>query len=700
MPSGISFSEISSWVRQKYPRAVKLNRDMLFGEFVSYIFSTNMCTKEDLHSKPKTFIFDMINRLGDYKIHNVTEQLILDEALEAFPSHANTRKKYRNDFRTIFFMPALKLGFVARKEIKQEWAITQCELLDAAVDNQKNWGMIGIDVCEFLNSTKSKFVHCPRSYNYIKDIFASIWSKRWKDLSNEEINEIRTSLAERQIKKYIAKIIDHAVKKGTLLENITAAPEAQNISLNSDLWRYKDRNGTMSTLDFSNIRKEIKLPIKLWLQWRIMGNQSANTRAKRVIEKYFIPFLEKEKITINKFSNPKKKKLLVWFRTELIKNSTEMSLTLAYEQIVQFVRFLQNNHPKKINQGVVFLTGEVPFKETKRQRDGYTDREIEQLSNALLRDHDRLIVNILLLFMLTAKRFDEILKLENDCIVNIDKFTYLKYTNFKTDSEDLMPLQSNNISGSSSLFNCDIAETVLKCVNEIREMSLPHKALCSAEDAEKLITVGYGLRDRNGYMSGLPSRTYFSKRIKEFGTRNAIDFKLEVHRFRHTLATKIIRDGHGHDVAARILGNKSHTVEKYYESDISKTDTLKLKISPMINAKEDAKELMGFDNTPEYIEENDSAYIASVPGGKCKDGLYAVKNCKYYNRLFGNGGCLGCSQLGVSGEHLPYYSNLYDDITAELEEMEGTPFEVPIISKLALVGSTLSKIKQKEGKND
>ena len=209
------------------------------------------------------------------------------------------------------------------------------------------------------------------------------------------------------------------------------------------------------------------------------------------------------------------------------------------------------------------------------------------------------------------------------------------------------------------------------------------------------------LANKNKYgnkVAALSPAGYY-KRLYAFKDRNGIDFKLEAHRFRNTLATNMARAGHGEKAIARLLSNTTQSVSRYYVLELSKAEILSSIPNPELNVIEDAKGILAFNTVPEAIalDRQDIDYKASVPGGICKDGVHAMKHCKFYNRLFGSGGCLGCPRLAVTGENRAFYVDLKGRVTLEMDGTSGTPFVTATRNKMTLVDAALEVIDDFEG---
>lgn len=685
------FKKFKAWVLSKAGEVHTTSSKMIVGDFISYLITndklkqhtesfsnSHLLLAEDLWNTP-------ISKMTRFQLRNSS-----DKVLTKFT--VRRQNSIRNDFFRAFIMPAAsynllhkdfnKLGIAGKyiginsESIKKSDRTVQWYVAEAITRNPN----ISIPVCDRVCE---RFLHLkPKDLN--------------RTLVLQTMKEFTSSGS-----IYLRDVLDIMIEDNLLDAEFYHSDKVTIYTFDDDIWKIMDGK-KKSTLDFQVLDRvdDLKVSVKHWIQWRINhGYKSLSTSIRRIIIG-FMPFLEKKEITLKDFNSNYKKNYLAWLRNEVENGNCTESVAIVWQVAAKsLITYLQENHPEKVNTKVKWAIGERAFKKNNKKTNAYSPSEIDELKRALDRDKDRLIVLLIKLLIVTGRRLNEIKSLKRDCLIEIAGIKYLKYTNSKIKKEDRLPLSSNP---NKSLFEKDVSSLVTDCVNELLDLTDKIVLLCNKKDSVYLFLIKTELRSTKGKNAGVLTNYTMYERIKDFRTRNHIKFQISPKRTRNTIATKIIRSGRSAETASRILGNTAKTVHLYYHSDIKRTQTVHIANKAVVYPTKDVKGLNSLNQVPQAVATEHAQQIgtASVPGGECKKGIDGAKQCPYYNRMFGSGGCLGCSELVVTIENKPWYDHMNKSCLNEIEQLRETPFIASARNKHRLVLGALNGIIALKETND
>lgn len=534
--------------------------------------------------------------------------------------------------------------------------------------------------------------------------------KKWSELNQTDYNEIKEIINKQE--SYI-RLFKYMIQNSTLEEKVKDfILDKKHVDFINDkiflcdLWFFIDTESirkTNTSIDFSFLDhdKKGKEALKLYLRYKINNKGKGCRSLFSTIKNTLFFYLKKENIKLYQFKSSDKNRFIDWLNLEVTKKFTRNTVYGFYKNAKGFLSYLINVYPEFVNTNLS-LKGRTFIKEPQNKKAIYEDHEIEKIELALsLYDKNEWFVDLVVIIMLTGKRIGEVLELRFDCLKQIDKFYYLEYIDSKSGFLKTLPLSSDE----HSLVKDDLFKTnIYDILKEITDRRLKNRPICTLEgmkikeDENKLFYIEYNSTNNFGIKFSRVSESLISDAKKEFIKSNKLeDIGLDFHQFRNTIASRVIRAGFGEITASRILGNLVKTVRYYYEGNITKSETLNLEVDAAIDLKKDINSIQKMNQVPKYKDK--SIIMFAVPGGFCEGGRDSASNCKYYNRLFSNGGCLGCPTMFVSSENNFYYTDLLIRLKKELEKETNEPFIQPIKDKIELVESVL-KVIENRGEND
>ncbi len=689
----VSFYEIKMWSFEKYGEINTLLKDITVGQFVSYLFSAGHLTPATLRKVQKVKLQTTVGFLGDTPISHINKE-VLNDAFSELGVRREHVKVYRNSFKRVVLRKAVELSlldkdydyyFMSRKLRNHKKTRTLLLPKDRTV---------GWYVCEVCHNDtirgKGTFIHAS-GQTRLKKIFYPVWDKKIKDFSLDWIDP-RYTQGTPEARTPIELAISDGVLKDT---EIFEAQEKGLILIDGDVWTVPDGIRQVSKLNFATLDGKTieKRAMKLWMRDRIEQKLKGHAKYKNLVEKHFLKYLDDKGIALEDFSNTHKRKWVSWLKQGILQKDSKCgTIRNALSCTKQFITFLWEAESGILKKNISWLKEKDQVKCDYNKKSTYSSWEIQAIVAATKSDKDRLFSLAFALIMLTAKRLEEILTLKRDCIVDIAGIKCLKYTNHKLNKEETLALPSSGSEIEINLFKKSSGEQIVEIIETINKMTKNLARVSPKRYQDNLLLVEIQTRNHLGYnITPLGKSSYYSK-LYAFKKRNRINFKLEAHKFRHTIASAAIRSGKGIESAATILGNKPKTVARYYEADISKEETLALGENAALDVRAEAERLIN-NKAPEVLSDTlEGDFAAVVPGGVCMSGSEAMMKCKYYNRLFGSGGCLGCSQLATTKGNKFYYEDLKIRIEQEFEETRGTPFVSSTEAKLKLVSKTLQNI--------
>ena len=662
------------------------SKNMTVGEYLSTLVKENILNESTMRELNKVAFLRCVESVYRYEINNREWVDKMDEILSSM--YANKSKKtIKGRFKSIVFKTAID-----RKWINKNFLASRrlYEKEEHRLGNRKSIKLEERTFEWYMNEICASKHQLSQKVGMLTAVMDLYTTKAKKEDLKYKGNKHERSV-------YFA-LLQYIYDKGGLSFNplvLWSNEEEKRISFNDNVWVFKER-GIRKKIDFSDVdSKKIRDALKRWIIWRIDKGNSDHTSRYRDVKRSFLRYIEEFGISLEGLSNIKMKKWILWLSDSDIKDSMKKN---AVSSTKQFLQFICESGDIKVHKSFDVSLIPNPFRKAKH-RNGYSGVEINQVISLLRKIDDKQFYRMMILLMLTARRKGEILSLKKDCLVDIVGIKYLKYTSHKTKKEMRVPLQSYNFSGGNNLFMQDVSSVIESLINEQMEYLDSLEGECRQEDEDCLFMHQRTRKNSMGFKKVRVSNAIFHAYMEEFIFCSGIKFRIQPHRFRHTLATAIIRGGKGVELASRVLGNTSKTVSNYYESDVTKTETLMLEQTPRIDAVNKAKELENLKNIPTVQKSSavDNGCLSSVYGGWCSGGEEVKMSCKYYNRLFGSGGCLGCASLVVTKENIFYYEELKIGILNEMENVKGTPFVQSVENKLNLVEQTLEAIK-KEGK--
>ncbi|RXJ78057.1 hypothetical protein CRV03_03550 [Arcobacter sp. F155] len=683
-----------------------LFEEMTIGEFTSYLISTKCFNRQMMANSEKNFYLYILKNLSNkpsLELHN--EDLIkVFEDYKALKKDYDENKmnRYKTTFRKNIIGKAINYKVIT-KHYSRQWTNLVVELIDRGYYKSYEKDIIAHSFFECVDKVT---ITISRAIAF-KKLFKDIYLKKWNELTENNLNNIKNVCKSvRSASSIFQDVLDVAISNNIeinddlfYLTRQKSKLELQN--LNSDLWYIVEKK-TKSALVFEDylFDNDLKDLIKKWMQWRIESRYKDHKSVYTGIKKILISFLEEEKIPLKKLNRLTIQKWLSWIKRKSengVKGYSENSCLTRMKYAKQFIKYVLDYHEGILGRSANKILDIKLFKQSNSKGKSYSDYEIKIMLESIKKDKGSVVSDILILAMLMARRTEEILSIKTNCIVEIGEYKYVKYTNFKTNKEDKFPLYS--LRKNASLFEKSSEEIILDILSKWIKKNQKISRLSHPDECDFVFLLECERRNVNGFIVTALRQSNFNRLLNIFKEKYGIKFRIVVHEFRHTLASKGLRKGMNEAEIARLLGNEKSTVTRYYEADLTKEETLALDGLPMLNVIEDAKKLAEMNSIPEVLT-CDTEYTVVVPGGLCKKGEEAKKNCRFYNRLFGSGGCLGCAQLAVVTKHEDYYSNLKEKVSEEYKTYIGTPFEKSSRSKLELIENTLYRIRNVGNKVD
>lgn len=696
----VSFGELRAWSFEKYGKIDTIHEQMTVGQFVSYLFSTEHLTAITLRKAHKSRMRTTIEHLEDLPIGALSKE-VLNDAFSKLGAKREFVKVYRNSFKRIVLKRAVELNMLDKNYddyFMQRNLENHEKTRDSIAPENRTVGWYVCERCRGdIAQGKGSFSHAS-VHTTLKQTYYHVWHRKMKDFSLGWIGSPKPGRIGE-----LRGPIELAISDGTLEDTeIFETQEKSLISINSDEWEIKDSSRKITKLNFStlNDRPLEKKAMKTWMKDRVEKKLKGHAKYKNLVEKHFLQYLKDNNIALEKFTNTHKKKWISFLKKSILQGDQKCgTIRNALSCTKQFVVFLQESESNILKKDITWSKDKDHVKCDTKKKEVYPSWELKAIMDAINNDKDRLFSLTFSLIMMSARRLEEILSLKRNCVVDIAGVKCLRYTNHKLNREETAVLPSHGAKAEITLFKKSSGKQIVKTIETLKEMTEDLARQAPKRYQDNLLLLKSLIRNSLGYnIVPLLKSTYYS-RLYDFKKRNRIAFKLEAHKFRHTIATAVIHSGKGIESAATILGNKPKTVARYYEADISKEETLRLGTSVALDVRKDAEKLINnrapevFDSIPE------GSFSATVPGGICKSGPEAMRGCKYYNRLFGSGGCLGCSQLAVTEENTFYYKDLKLRVAEEFEQTRGTPFASSTKAKLNLVTKTLKNIENKGESN-
>lgn len=687
----VAYEDFKDWVVAESNSCSGIDSNITVIDYVRYLFEKGILNPSSLRRVNKSKFKAFIKEIEFFKIGDINKEAIdifFDVSLPNVPN----RKILRHQFKAAIFSHAVKDNVLLKDYDQYFMNFRYSRHLQNRINIPLESRNVGWYVCEFLYTRESNGKKNSASYfTSFKQLFQKHWELFFNELDIESL-EIVNDRNRINLRVFFAFMNENGFE---IDMKKLANPVDDFVNYASDKWCvFEDK--TRVSLNFSGFsgKYNTKEYIKDWMKHRIQSGNKGHSKYLNLVRIYFIDYLAVNNIKLLNFSDNQKKIWLAWLKEGLadgqFKNGT---IRNAVSSVKQFMTYLRDNKKAEFRYGFTWQTGKDSISDKSKKRKAYEQWELDKIVKSLNHDSDKIFVFIETLVLLTAKRLNEILSLKYDCIIDIASAKCLKYTDHKTSKENIVVLPMDRIDDESyGLFSLSPGEIVIETVNKLLEEREKNIQYCSEDEKDYLIIEKYESFNNYGYLSGKVKKSNFYSKLYSFKIRNKINFKLESHRFRNTMATKIIRETGDVNQASVVLGNTPVTVSRHYESELSKSEIINRNESYIADAEDNAKKILELNTAPEVVCGTDYSCEAAVPGGFCKDGIEAMLKCKTYNRLFGKGGCLGCSQLAVTNENKKYYEDLKENVIAELEKNTGTPSAKSSMNKLKLVKKTLDNI--------
>ncbi|WP_418187224.1 tyrosine-type recombinase/integrase [Aliarcobacter lanthieri] len=684
------FNEFKAWVVEESEDDLEINSNTLVINYVNHLLYNDTLNARSLRTVNKSKFKLFLEEIKKIKIGDICKETInnaIDKSLGNIPN----KKILKQQFKNVLFVHAMRDGVLSKYYDSYFMKHKYFRHIEIRNDIALEHRTIGWYVCEFLYKKEQERGKIYGSdLTIFKQSFQSVWNLFLKEFTLNMI-ATREGREKSEIRKFLVFLNNYGFNINLQeLCNINNNP----IDFNSDIWEVTD-NEKRSRIDFSNYTDDMNINryLKEWLRFRIENNSKGHKKYLRLLKIYFLDYLKEHNIKLLNFSNNQKRIWLFWLREGVIcgnfKNGTIRNVVSSTKQ---FTNFLRDNKKVKFKYDFTWIVGKDSIPDKSSKRKAYEQWELDRIVDALKSDTDRVFINIEKIILLTGRRLGEVLSLKHDCLVKISSVDCIRYTASKISQEITFPLPTKKIKNDDGLFLVDPKEVIIEAINELLEIRKKNLEYCNDKDKRFLIIDRFENFNIYGFLSGKMTKSNFYSKLYSFKIRNRINFEFESHRFRNTIATKIIRTNGDINVASKVLGNTPATVARHYESELSKKEIIDEGSLFALNAENNAKKILEeMNNVPEVCSDGFSCNVA-VPGGFCKKGLEAMMSCKFYNRLFGKGGCLGCSQLAITTENKTYYEELKENILVELENTTGTPAAKASMSKYRLISKTLSSI--------
>lgn len=685
----IIYEDFRDWVNNESTSSLNMDSNSSVIDYISYLFKKGTLNARNLRSINKSKFKLFIEEIKFLKIGDVYRDTI-DKSLDNSLGDIPNRKILRHQFKKTLFSHAVEDNILSEHYDRYFMQYKYNRHLENRSDVLPKDRVVGWYVCEYLykRSQEGKSNLAPE-FTSFKQLLKSYWYILPQEL-NIKLIDITINRNKLNLRTFLVYMNVQGFKFDIQsLSNV----KSDVINFESDVWNVIDKKERV-TINFERFSSEGKMKdyLKSWMKDRIQTKKIGHKKYLRLVELYFIEYLKENNIKLLNFSSNQKRMWLAWLREGIasgeFKNGT---IRNAVGAVKQFVNFLRDNKKVKFRYSFAWIEGKDSIPDRSKKRKAYEQWELGRIVNALKYDNDKVLVNIEKLILLTGRRLGEVLSLRHDCLVDIASVKCIKYINSKSSKEAVFPLPTKKSEDDDGLFLMNPKEVIVEAINELLEERQKGLQYCSKEDKDFLIIENFKNFNTHGYLSGRMTTSNFYNRLYSFKIRNRINFELESHRFRNTIATRIIRDTGDINAASKVLGNTPATVARHYESELSKNEIVEKGDLFIIDAEDNAKKILEMNNVPEVCG-SDYSCEAAVPGGFCKEGLEAMLNCKFYNRLFGKGGCLGCSQLAVTEENKRYYEDLKENVVVELERNTGTPSAKASMAKFRLVKTTLKNI--------
>lgn len=684
----VTYENFNNWVQKERTGAAEVDSNTLLIDYVGHLIDRGTMNADSLRTVNKSRFKIFIEQMKDIKIGDIYRDII-DEAIDKSIGDMTNKKIFRNQFKRAIFYYALKDRLI----ISSYDAYFMNYKYQRHIENRNDICFeertIGWYICEsFYKKEQENVKIFPSDFTKHKQIFQPVWNLKPKEFSLDLIEFSENK--KRYVRNFLLFLSGYGFSVDILkLSNLTDKP----IVFDSNIWEIMDFN-KRTKINFSDYSCDLNMVgyLKQWTRHRIQNKMKGHKKYLRLIKVYFIDYLKKCDIELLDFDNNQKRIWLSWLKEKVLngdfKNGT---IRNAVGSVKQFINFLKDINVS-FKYDLTWLEGKDSIPDKSIKRKAYTQLELDKIVNALQYDTDKLFINIKKIILLTGRRLGEVLTLKHDCLVKIASVDCMRYTNSKISKETTFPLPTKKNQEDGESFLMDPGEIIIQAVNELLKIRSENLEFCYEEDREYLIIDRFDSFNFNGFLCGKITKSNFYSKLYAFKERNEIDFQLESHRFRNTIATKTIRTGGDVNIVSKILGNTPATVARHYESELSKKEILEKGSLFVVDAENNAKKLLKEMNSAPTVCSSSQSCKAAVPGGFCKDGIEAMLKCKYYNRLFSKGGCLGCSQLAVTIENKAFYMTLKENIIEELEWTSGTPAAKASMLKFKLVEKTLSRI--------
>lgn len=392
---------------------------------------------------------------------------------------------------------------------------------------------------------------------------------------------------------------------------------------------------------------------------------------------YTMPFLLLKKIkSINNMNGNIIREFTSYLNTslkengEVLSNSNKRNIFLYFKSFVIWIERHYN-----IEKPVSNLFIPNPFSRGKTlsiKTKPIEDKIINQFKSALIREKNIYIKCSITLALYQGLRLEDILELREDCLIedNDSKGKYnLRYYNNKSD----MWVEKR-------IFN-PVDSVLLELINEtaeLRKISKDNRIFIHEHDNK---IMRYSSRTPNQWIQK------FIKKHKIVNDNGKYE-KINIHKFRSSLLTKMDSQGIDVEIAAHIADHKNsattlryyiHTTNEDYNKNMDLLDTI-------VNSITITEEMTNVVN----IKSKSLKNKLRLDSGYCQDPMMLNDKtyiCEHYKN---KGNCYGCSKMITTPEFLTYFYELLDEKEIELVDkkqyskhlFDHINFEISLIKEL------------------
>lgn len=627
-------------------------------------------------------IIEVLAAIGDKNFTEIEDSHLMDIV--------SISKSQRLNIKKSFFYPAQRDGFLSNAAFTP--LLKQIEIHTKNRSKiQKQHRTAGWYLCElYLNATKSKKKSSYEGQEvWLWNNYSKIWNIPANELTSNHLKHLNktktdfiTLLLENNSVKEEAIMIDEKNEKKCLFEN--------------DKWHLIGRNSR--TIDFNFIQnKYLKLAIKSYAWNVVISSKRLNKRRTVTNLKIFLEFAKKNKINqLKEFDNKKKDAFYDYLDKKLLIGATPSSLHSCLKELRSLILFLQKSGFNDVSTELKFNKGEYMVeKKAKATKTIYTDAEIRKIIHIAKTDENRFDAIMLGIQALTGKRSGEMQQLKTNCLFNIAGIPHLRWLNNKTNKEMTVPLAL--LAGNRTDISPTEIENLMKIfVDEILCITSDYRSLAPEHEKDTLFIVKKFSVSRKKLAGRLES-TGHHVRMAKIRKKYSLS-KLQLHTFRHTIITKLIRSGSSMEIAARAIGDTIDTVKNYYEGELTRIETLKLGRKQLVEPIEDAKAQIDKRRLSKVVVINPSAeskiFGMGVSGGICSAQSSETQTCPSFLKLWGEHGCKGCSSLVVTPENKTFWKNTYIKDNLNLKKSRGTILHKKMLDELKKTEWILNRIEE------